>query len=349
MKSKKIKIIAGIISGVIVVALAFFIILYLVPYNNVKKAYNAACEQFNVGVTDLENVNKELNDNVELLNKAVTAKEVPIDELLISDAQDVVNEASKCLKKSVPELPKAPLSIKKVEPVTEEVVKLVDTVKEMIDSNSAMLEQVKDTEAEYSSLIESFKTGEAEVVWVGVDKESTVLRFVAKISNHNNAVLRDLKLEWTAYDADGAVVGSYSGLQPDIPANGYIYYVGGAGNANLSGTPATVELDVTGNGLLTNRVAPKIDVSNIQLKNNGFGWHDVSAECKSNAEIKTSQLDGQIIVKDANGGIIGADFWSAENLPDTIKEEVKFKISNDYFNLPTLPSSAEVYMYYNWE
>ena len=60
MKSKKSKIIVGIIGGVIVTAaLALFITLYLVPYNEVKVEYNAAREQFDVETTTLKNINKE--------------------------------------------------------------------------------------------------------------------------------------------------------------------------------------------------------------------------------------------------------------------------------------------------
>ena len=349
MKSKKAKIIAGIIGGVIVaVALVLFITLYLVPYNEVKAEYNAAREKFDTEVATLEGINKELNDNVELLQQAITAENVPLDELLISSAQDIIAEARKCFEKTVPEVPKAPLSIAKVKPVALEVLELKDTVNGMSTSNGEVLTKVKDAEEEYRSLIDNFKTAGTEVVWLGVDKEYTVLRFVTKLSNPNNAILRNVNIEWTAYDDSGAVVGNYSGLQPDIPANGYVYYIGGAGSAHLSGTPATVEVKVKSEGLLTNRVAPKIDVSDIQLKNNGFSWFTVSAECTPDTEIKTTQLNGQFIVKDAEGNIIGADFWSAENLPDTINAEGKFKVSSDFFGLPAIPKSAEVYMNYIW-
>ena len=350
MKSKKAKIIAGIIGGVIiVVALTLFVTLYLVPYNKVKVEYNTAREQYDIEATALENINKELSDNIETLQQVITAKDIPIDELMISSAQDIINEARECSEKPIPKAPRAPLSIEKVKPVALEVLKVKDTVSEMSDYNNKILTKLKDTETEYRLLIENFKTAETNVEWLGVDKESTVLRFVTKISNPNNAILRDINIEWIAYDADGAVVGNHSGLKPDIPANGYVYYIGGAGSANLSGTPATVEVKVTSEGLLTNRVAPKIDVSNIQLQNNGFGMHTVSAECKTDTEVKTSQLDGEFIIKDANGKIIDADFWYAENLPDTIKAEGKFKVSESFFDLPAIPNSAEVYMYYEWK
>lgn len=349
MKMKNKKIIIGIIGGVIIAAaLALFTTLYLVPYNKAKSEYNAAREQFDTETTALENINNALNDNIDTLQQVITAKDIPIDEFLISSAQDVIKEARKCSEEPIPKAPRTPLSIDKVKPVALEVLKLKDTVSETADYNNKILTKLKDMEAEYRSLIENFKTAGTDVEWIGIDKENTVLRFVTKLSNSNNAILRDVSIEWVAYDADGAVVGNYSGAQPDIPANGYVYYVGGAGSANLSGTPATVEVKVTSEGLLTNRVAPKVDVGNIRLKNNGFSYHTVSAECKTDTEVKTSQLDGVFIVKDADGKIIDSDFWYAENLPDTIKEEGKFIASDDFFDLPAIPNSAEVYIYYKW-
>ncbi len=346
---KKKMIICSIISAVVlVVALALFITLYLMPYNEAKAEYNAALKQFNIESAALEDRNKELDNSIESLHQVINAKNIPVDELLLSVAQDVLKEAREYHKDSAPEVPKLTSSIEEVKLATSEILALAESVSNMGDYTT-ILTKIKDTETEYSSMIKNFKTSEIEVVWVGVDKEYTVLRFVIKLSNPNNYTLRDINIEWTALDVDGSVVGSYSGSQPDIPANGYIYYVGGAGSANLSGIPATVEVKVITDGVLTNRAAPKIDVSNVQVKNNGFGWYTVSADCQTDTEINSSQLDGQFIVKDANGKIIDADFWSAENLPDTLKENGKFKVSGDYFDLPSIPKSAEVYMYYKWD
>ena len=103
MKSKKAKIIAGVIGGVIIaVALTLFVTLYLVPYNEVKVEYNTAREQYDIEATALENINKELSDNIETLQKVITAKDIPIDELMISSAQDIINEARKCSEKPIP-------------------------------------------------------------------------------------------------------------------------------------------------------------------------------------------------------------------------------------------------------
>ncbi len=348
---KKTIIICSIIGAIVLIAsLVLFVILYIIPYNEAKAEYNNAIEKFNVEVVALNDRNKELDDNIELLNQVINAKDIPIDNLLLSVAQDVLKEAREHSKDSAPEAPELTLSIEGVRLAASETLALTESVSKMGDYTD-ILTKVKETETEYSSMIENFKTVETDVTWVGVDKENTVLRFVVKLSNPNNYTLRDINIEWTALDVDGAIVGSYTNSQPDIPANGSVYYVGGAGGAHLSGTPATVEVNVASEGLLTNRVAPKIEVGNVQIKYNDFSifsYYTLSADCRTDTEVKTSQLDGSFIVKDANGKIIDADFWSADDLPDTIKENGKFKISNDYSDLPAIPKNAEVYMYYKW-
>lgn len=335
-KKKKIVIIGSIVAVLIlIIAAVLFVKFYKIPYDDAKAEFDLVMKQYNVEVVALEERNDELDSNIELLNQVINAENIPVDELLLEEAQVVLREARAYPKDSVPE-------------ATVELSKLSDDVSEMGDY-SEILMKVQNTEAEYRTMVENFKTAEAEVLWVGVDKENTVLRFVVKLSNPNNYILKGINLEWTAYDVDGAVVGNYSGSQPDIPANDYVYYVGGAGSANLSGTPANVDVKLTTEGCLTNRVSPQISVSNVQIKDNGFSWYTVSAECVTDSEINTEHLDGQVIVKDTNGQIIGADFWNAENLPTNLNANGKFKVANDYFDLPIFPKSAEVCMYYKWE
>ena len=347
MKSKKSKIIAGIAGGVIVVATALFVTLYLIPYNEAKVEYNIAKEQYDAKVTELKQINLELNENADQLEETVGAPDIPIDQFLISSAQDMVKEARECSQKEIAQAPGAPFSIDKIKPVSAEVLEAKDVVSELVDSNGEVLTKIKEASEHYSSIITNFATASIDVEWFNVDQDLTVLRFVSKITKPNDAVLRDVEIEWTAYDAQGAVVGSYSGMQSDIPANGSIYYVGGAGGANLSATPASVEVKAISDGILTNRVNPNIEVSNIQIKNAFFGGsYDVSAECKTDTEISTSRLDGQFILKDENGTIIDAEFWSADNLPEMIKEEGKFVVSDYFLNVPAIPTTAEVYMYY---
>ena len=99
-------------------------------------------------------------------------------------------------------------------------------------------------------------------------------------------------------------------------------------------------------GLLTNRELPVISVSNIHVENHGFNWFTVSADCVTDSDINTADLDGQVVVKNADGEIIDAEFWNADNLPDAIDANGKFILSEDFFGLPDVPKDAEVYMYY---
>lgn len=349
-KKKKVILISIIAVAIVflIVSAVLFVKLYKIPYDKVKTDYNTAMNQFNIEVDALQSRNNELDNNIELLNQVINAENIPVDELLLADAQAVLIEARSVHKDTAPEPPKLSLKIDEVKQATTTIYELTSKVSAM-GNYSEILTKVKDTESEYSAMIQNFKTVETKIEWIGVDKENTVLRFVVKLNNPNDYTLKGINIEWVAYDVDGAVVGSFSGSQPDIPANGFVYYIGGAGSANLSGTPATVDVKATADGLLTNRVSPQITVSDVQLKNNGFNWYTVSASCKTDSDIDTIYLDGQIIVKDSEGKIIDADFWSAENLPENIKSTGKFKVSGYFFDLPTFPKSAEVYMYYKWE
>lgn len=347
---KKKAVIIGSIAAVavLIVAAVLFAMLYKIPYDDAKAEFDFAMKQYNAEAAALEERNAELDNNIELLNQVINAGNIPVDELLLEKAQTVLREARAYPKDSAPETPELSSKIDEVNEATAELLRLSDDVSKLGDY-SGILAKVQNTEAEYRAMVDNFKPAKAEVLWVGVDKESSLLRFAVKISNPNNYTLKGVCTEWTAYDADRAVVGNYSCPQPDIPANDYIYYIGGAGSANLSGIPADVDVKLTAEGLLTNRVSPQISVSNVQIISNGFNWYTVSAECVTDSQINTASLDGQFILKDANGQIIDADFWSAANLPAVMDANGKFKIRNDYFDLPTFPESAEVYMYYKWE
>lgn len=347
-KKKKIIIISSAIAVLLIISAVLFVKLYKIPYDNAKADFNIAMEQFNVEMNALQARNDELDNNIELLNQVINAKDIPVDELLLADAQTVLIEARAVQKDAAPEAPTLSSKIDEVKEATIAVKALTNKVSAMGDY-SETLTKLQATELEYRTMIESFEGVETKVEWIGVDKENTVLRFVVKLSNPNDYTLKGVNIEWVAYDVYGAVVGSFSGSQPDIPANGYVYYVGGAGSANLSGTPATVDVNATSVGILTNRVSPQFTVSDVQLKDNGFSWYTVSAVCQTDSDINTAYLDGQFIVKDSEGNVIDADFWNAENLPDNIKADGKFNVSEDYFDLPTFPKSAEVYMYYKWE
>ena len=359
-KKKKHKtwvIVVSIILAIALIAVAsvLYVKLYKIPhdeavkqYNEAVANYNSAVDQFNTAAVALEERSKALNDSIADLSKIVYAENLPIDEFLLAEADSVLTEARSVTKDTAPTLAEMPQSTDDINTESANILALIPEVEAMGDY-SETIDLLTATEEKYQNMIDEYQGCKTEVIWTGVDEEYTVLRFVVKISNDNDYVMRDVTTEWIAYDKNDAIVGSHDAAQADIPANGYIYYVGGAGSANLSGTPVRVEMRVTTDGILTNREMPQITVSNIQIINRGWGGFDVTADCVTDSDIMTANLDGQIIVKDAEGQIIDAEFWSADNLPDSIPTDGKFVLSEYFYDLPAVPTEAEVYMYYVWQ
>lgn len=376
-------------AAILIAAGLVYFFAYKKPYDEAVGKYNIAVEKYHAEIANYESAvekygaevsslaerNEELDRNIEVLNQLITAENVPIDELLIAEPQSVLMEARNYPKDSapaapdlsekiketdaavanVPKMPKEVLAAAdKISALTDdvmaaasEVLKLSEDVHAMGDY-SGILEKVQTTESKYRSIIENFKGPETEILWFNVT-DAIVLRLVVKISNPNDCTLKGVTTEWIAYDADGAIVGSFKGERPDIPANGCIYYVGGAGSANLSDKPASADFKILSEGLLTNRVAPQITVSDVTIDKGYFGMYTINALCETDSDIRSEDLSGQIIVKDADGQIIAANFWTPSNLPDTLSAGTKFKASENFFDLPSIPTSAEVCVYYKWQ
>ena len=356
-KRKTWVIIVSIILAIVLIAVAGFLYvkLYKIPHDEAVRQYNEAVTNYNSTVelyttasAALEERNKELDNCIADLGKIVYAENLPIDEFLLAEADTVLNEARSVTKDVAPTLSEMPQTTDEINTEADNILALIPQVEAMGDYSDT-IDLLTGTTEKYQKMIDEFQVCKTEVIWTGVDEEYNVLRFVVKITNDNDYTMRDVTTEWIAYDKNDAIVGSHDAAQADIPANSYIYYVGGAGSVNLSGTPVRVEMRVTTEGILTNREMPQISVSNIQIINRGWGGFDVTADCVTNADIMTANLDGQIIVKDAEGQIIDAEFWSADNLPDTIPAGGKFILSEYLYDLPAVPTEAEVYMYYVWQ
>lgn len=356
-KHKTWVIVVSIILAIVLIAVAavLYVKLYKIPHNEAVRQYNEAVAKYNSAVdlfttasAALEDRNKALDDSITDLGRIVYAENLPIDEFLLADAVSVLTEARSVTKDTAQTLSEMPQNTDEIIAEADNILALIPNVEAMGDYSDT-IDLLTATEEKYQNMIDEYQGCKTEVIWTGVDEEYTVLRFVVKISNDNDYVMRDVTTEWIAYDKNDAIVGSHDAAQADIPANGYIYYVGGAGSANLSGTPVRVEMRVTTDGILTNREMPQITVSNIQIINRGWGGFDVTADCVTDSDIMTANLDGQIIVKDAEGQIIDAEFWSADNLPDSIPADGKFILSEYFYDLPAVPTEAEVYMYYVWQ
>lgn len=356
-RSKTCVIIVSIVLAIALIAVAavLYVKLYKIPhdeairqYNEAVDKYNSAVDQFNTASAALEDRSKALDDSIADLGKIVYAENLPIDEVLLAEADSILTEARSVTKDTAPTLSEMPQNTDEINAEADNILALIPDLEAMGDYSDTV-ELLTATEEKYQKMIDEFQNCKTEVIWTGVDEDYNVLRFVVKISNDNNFAMRNVTTEWIAYDKNDAIVGSYDVVQADIPANSHIYYVGGAGSANLSGTPVRIEIGVITDGILTNREMPQITVSDIQIINRGWGGFDVTANCVTDSDIITANLDGQIIVKDADGQIIDADFWSADNLPDMIPANGKFILSEYVYDLPTVPTEAEVYIYYVWQ
>lgn len=350
-------IIVSIILVIVLISVAtiLYVKLYKIPhdeavrqYNEAIDNYNRAIDQFSSASVALEERNKALDSYIAELGQIVYADNLPLDEFLLAEAGAVLMETRSVNKDTAPTLSEMPSSTDEINEEADKIIAWIPRMEAMGDYGDT-IDLLATTTEKYQQMVDEFQNCKTDVIWTGVDEQYTLLRFVAKISNDNEYAMRDIVTEWIAYDKNDAIVGSLQSVQADIPANSSIYYVGGAGSARLSGTPARVEIRVASEGVLTNRTLPQISVSNVQIINQGWGSFDVTADCMTDSDIMTANLDGQIIVKDADGQIIDADFWSADNLPDTIPANGKFVLSEYIYDLPAVPTDAEVYMYYVWQ
>ena len=346
--AKKWVVLGIVVTVVILIAVAAsYIYQYKIPHDKAVANFNNSVSQYNEAVSGLEDRNRELADHIMSLGLVLNAENMPLDDFLLSDAKSVLEKARGIAVDSAPALSEMPARTEEINAQAAKIMELIPQVQAMGDY-SATIDVLVATESKYQSMIDKFKPCEAEVIWIGVDEDSTVLRFVAKLTNDNPYTLRDVATEWVAYNKNDSIVGSHVGSRPDIPAHGCVYYVGGAGGS-LSGVPSRVDVKVTNDGLLTNREMPQISVDNVQIKNHGYGWFEVTADCITDSDITTANLSGQVVIKDADGQIIDADFGITNNLPASIDAQGKFTVSGDFFDLPAIPATAEVYVYYTWQ
>ena|GEM_PF-7074189 len=295
-------------------------------------------------IVELEGRNQELDDSIALLHSTVMVANLPFDETLLAVPKSILEEARSVEKDDVPVIPNMPAEINAINVMTLEIVNLTSVVASM-GNYREIITKLQETYLEFETLIQQFQGANIEILWVDVDESATLLRFLTRITNSNSYTLSGVTTQWVAYSENDAIVGSLNSDRPFIPANGYVYYIGGAGGAILSGNPNRVEVTVVDEGILTNRTAPVISVSDINITRSGFSY-TVTAECITDTEIEANNLSGNIILRDEDGHIIYADFWLASNLPDLLPENGKFVLSEFFWRLPSSPASAEVYVYY---
>jgi hypothetical protein len=176
------------------------------------------------------------------------------------------------------------------------------------------------------------------------DSEWEVMRIATLVSNPSDRPIEGIVSEWIAFDENNAIVGSYKWTLPPIPANGSIPYVGGASSVHMTGTPVRAEISLIEPGLFASDYQESFRVTNIAFMSTEYldGAYTISANAEALTDLKTSNIVGWIIIRDADGIIIGADFVLPDNLPDQLSSGTSFVLSQTVFTVLGEPASVEV-------
>lgn len=189
---------------------------------------------------------------------------------------------------------------------------------------------------------------QVEVAWF-YSSEEPLLRFVALIRNPAAQTLMGVRTEWVAYDDAGSIVGSFEGLRPPIPARATVPYAGGAGGINLTGVPARVEVRIVDTGRYTADEAQTFQVRGVRLAPEEFSEEaefQVRARVTTGPdEVRSSAISLVVVLRNANGEIVGGDFADPENLPDRIAPRTTFNIEVGFIRTTARPTRAEVIAY----
>ena len=177
-----------------------------------------------------------------------------------------------------------------------------------------------------------------------------LVRFAAEISNPGSRPLVGVVTSWTALDAAGVIVGTVEGREePPIPAGGSVIDTGGAGGLKLSGVPASVRVAVTKRGHFSDKVPEAlVSLDGVQFSRAEFdlepGARDytVTATLLARDRVTTAGLSINVILKDAGGSVIGADFGDTVDLPSQLAEGDKVVLKVDVSVPHGDPASAVV-------
>lgn len=192
----------------------------------------------------------------------------------------------------------------------------------------------------------------AEVMFTFFNDQPLV-RFAVEIKNPADKARVGVRSTWKVLDANGVIVGTLEdSAQPAIPAGGSVWYVGGAGGANLSGTPASVEFEITDSGTLTDSApATKVVAENPTFERAGFDFYeglrsyDASFVIAATADVTADDLGTVILLRDAAGEIVGADFADTDAVPSTLKAGEKANATATLQVATGEPATVEAYVY----
>lgn len=161
-------------------------------------------------------------------------------------------------------------------------------------------------------------------------------RFAVEISNPSVDLTRvGVKATWKMLDADGVIVGTYNAYaQPPIPPKGSVYYVGGAGSANLTGEPVRVSVQITDKGRLVKKApALSIKVVDATFTKSGSALfpstseYDASVTLEALGDVSRESLHVPVVLKDDRGEVVGVEWADLTSVPDSLAKGEKVKVT----------------------
>jgi hypothetical protein len=220
---------------------------------------------------------------------------------------------------------------------------------EKTDSASS---QVEKTDSVSSQVEKDAPPITAEVVY-SFFIDDPLTRFAVKFTNPGEKARSGVTATWKAYDKDGVIVGTHDTIVPPILAGGSTFYAGGAGGANLTGTPAKVTVNVTDNGHeVDTKPASGVTVGSTEFKKldyslyEGTTSYEASMVLTATRKISSSDVETALLLRDSNGKVVGAEWADLDSVPDTIAAGEKFKVTAHIIVRDGPPKSVEGYA---WE
>jgi hypothetical protein len=178
---------------------------------------------------------------------------------------------------------------------------------------------------------------------------TNLMRLVATVSNPGLEPINGVKVSWNALDASGALVGSYSSSTiPTVNALSSWTYVGGAGDL-LTGAPASAVVVVAEKGSYVKQLAVPYPADSVQFAvaqdgiYTGATDYDVTGDITiGTSQIPSTSLDVVIVLTNAAGQVVGADFDQPDNLPAVLTPGLRIAIQDDV-PATSMPTTATIY------
>lgn len=187
------------------------------------------------------------------------------------------------------------------------------------------------------------------LAFVHVDREFGTVRFVAYLSNPDDRPRAGVRVRWDALDATGALLGGIERELPVLAAGETFTYVGGAGGLILRDLPETVRLTVLRQGQPTDAMPVQIGVRDVTFQpvrsfSTRYPYHyRVRATLViGEAPVRARDVSADIVLRGADGAIVGADFESLSNVPDVLPPGTAVVITSSTISTTTPAARAEV-------